>query len=165
MDMDSRQQETDGDTAGAVGRPILFVPAAVLVGLALDRLIPLSFPIPNADGLPWIVGGVLILVGAALFVAGGRTFSSAATPLPTNRPARVLVTHGIYRWTRNPIYLGFLLMYTGIGVATRSTWVLILALPVAVTLRYGVVAREETYLERRFGSVYREYKSRVRRWL
>lgn len=71
---------------------------------------PLSFPISNADGLPWIVGGVLILVGAALFVAGGRTFSSAATPLPTNRAARVLVTHGIYGWTRSPVYLGLLLL-------------------------------------------------------
>jgi protein-S-isoprenylcysteine O-methyltransferase Ste14 len=77
----------------------------------------------------------------------------------------VLVTTGIYRWTRNPVYLGFFLLYGGIGVAALSPWILILLLPLVVTIRYGVVAREEAYLERRFGDFYRDYKARVRRWL
>jgi protein-S-isoprenylcysteine O-methyltransferase Ste14 len=100
-----------------------------------------------------------------LFAAGVRNFSRAETPLPTNQPARVLVTTGIYRWTRNPVYLGFFLLYGGIGVAALSPWSLILLLPLVVTIRYGVVAREEAYLERRFGDAYRDYKARVRRWL
>jgi protein-S-isoprenylcysteine O-methyltransferase Ste14 len=53
----------------------------------------------------------------------------------------------------------------GIGIAVRSPWTLILTLPLAVTIRYGVVAREEAYLERRFDDGYRTYKARVRRWL
>jgi len=57
------------------------------------------------------------------------------------------------------------LVYAGIGIAARSPWVLILALPLVIILRYGVVAREETYLERRFGDAYRAYRARVRRWL
>jgi protein-S-isoprenylcysteine O-methyltransferase Ste14 len=57
------------------------------------------------------------------------------------------------------------LLYAGIGIAARSSWVLILALPLAITMRYVVVAREEAYLERRFGDAYRDYKARVRRWL
>ena len=57
------------------------------------------------------------------------------------------------------------LLYAGIGLAARSLWVLILALPLVIVLRYGVVAREEAYLERRFGDAYRDYKARVRRWL
>jgi len=57
------------------------------------------------------------------------------------------------------------LLYGGIGVVVRSPWSLILALPLSVTIRYGVVAREEAYLERRFGDTYRDYKTRVRRWL
>ena len=57
------------------------------------------------------------------------------------------------------------LLYAGIGLAVRSPWVLILALPLVIVLRYGVVAREEAYLERRFGDAYRDYKARVRRWL
>jgi protein-S-isoprenylcysteine O-methyltransferase Ste14 len=75
------------------------------------------------------------------------------------------VTTGIHGWTRNPIYLGLFLVYGGIGIAARSPWTLILTLPLAFTIRYGVVGREEAYLERRFGDAYRDYKARVRRWL
>jgi protein-S-isoprenylcysteine O-methyltransferase Ste14 len=85
--------------------------------------------------------------------------------VPTNEPTRALVTTGVHGWTRNPIYLGMLLLYLGIGMAARSAWTLILAPPLALTLRYGVVAREEAYLERRFGDAYAAYKARVRRWL
>jgi protein-S-isoprenylcysteine O-methyltransferase Ste14 len=66
---------------------------------------------------------------------------------------------------RNPIYLGMFLLYGGIGVAAQGPWILILTLPLAITIRYGVVAREEVYLERRFGEAYRDYKAGVRRWL
>jgi protein-S-isoprenylcysteine O-methyltransferase Ste14 len=85
--------------------------------------------------------------------------------VPTNQPTRALVTTGVHGWSRNPIYLGLFLVYGGIGLAARSPWALILTLPLAITIRYGVVAREEAYLERRFGKAYRDYKARVRRWL
>jgi protein-S-isoprenylcysteine O-methyltransferase Ste14 len=166
MGRDPVGQHADGPgTAGVVGRPILLFPAAVLAGFISDRLLPVPVPIPEVDAVAWIVAGALILVGLVLFAAGVRTFSRAETPLPTNQPARVLVTTGIYRWTRNPVYLGFFLLYGGIGVAALSPWILILLLPLVVTIRYGVVAREEAYLERRFGDAYRDYKARVRRWL
>ena len=152
-------------TAGVISRPIRLFPAAILLGFALDHLLQLPFAVPEADSVPWIVAGFLVLIGLVLFAAGVRSFSRAATPLPTNQPARVLVTTGIYRWTRNPIYLGFFLVYGGIGVASRSLWILILTLPLAITIRHGVIAREEAYLERRFGDTYRDYKARVRRWL
>ena len=71
------------------------------------------------------------------------------------------MTSGIHGWTRNPIYLGMFLVYGGIGIAARSPWTLVLTLPLAITIRYGVVAREEAYLERRFGDAYRDYKARV----
>ena len=85
--------------------------------------------------------------------------------MPTNQPTRALVTTGIHGWTRNPIYLGLFLLYVGIGIAVRSPSILILTLPLAIAIRYGVVAREEAYLEQRFGGAYRDYKARVRRWL
>ena len=166
MEMDpAGQQVTDTGTAGVVGRPILFFPDAILVGLVLDRLLPLPFPVPTIDLVRWIIAGSLILIGLTLFAAGIRNFLQARTPVPTNEPTRALVTTGIHSWTRNPIYLGMFLLYGGIGVAARSPWILILTLPLAITIRYGVVAREEAYLERRFGTAYREYKARVRRWV
>ncbi|HYI86295.1 MAG TPA: isoprenylcysteine carboxylmethyltransferase family protein [Burkholderiales bacterium] len=112
-----------------------------------------------------MAGGTLILIGVAIMAAGARNFSRADTPVPSNQPVRALVTTGIHGWSRNPIYVGMLLLYAGIGTGARSPWVLILALPLVIILRYGVIAREETYLERRFGDAYRDYKARVRRWL
>ena len=107
----------------------------------------------------------MILVGLALAAAGIRNFSRAGTPVPTNEPTRVLVTTGIHGWTRNPIYLGMFLLYAGICVAAQSPWILILMMPLAITIRYGVVAREERYLETKFGATYRVYRTSVRRWL
>ncbi|RWK57460.1 MAG: isoprenylcysteine carboxylmethyltransferase family protein [Mesorhizobium sp.] len=157
--------QTDTGTAGVIARPPLLFLAALLIGFVLDRLLRLSFPIPRNDLVTWIIGGSLILIGLALFAAGIRNFSRAATPVPTNEPTRVLVTTGIHGWTRNPIYLGMFLIYGGIGIAAQNMWILVLALPLAILIRYGVVAREEAYLERRFGDAYRDYRQRVRRWL
>jgi protein-S-isoprenylcysteine O-methyltransferase Ste14 len=151
-------------TAGVIARPPLLFLGTLLLGIAADRLLRSPFALPGW-GIRWIVVSVLILVGVALAIAAIRNFSRAATPVPTNMPTRALVTSGIHGWTRNPIYVGFFLIYIGIAIAARSPWALILVLPLAVTIRYGVVAREEAYLERRFGGVYRDYKTRVRRWL
>ena len=156
-------QVNDPGTAGVVARPPLLFLGALLVGFALDRL--LRLPVPEADLVHWIIAGSLILVGLALAITGIRNFFRAGTPVPTNESTRVLVTTGIHGWTRNPIYLGMFLVYGGIGVAARSPWTLILMLPLAITIRYGVVAREERYLETKFGAVYRAYKASVRRWL
>jgi protein-S-isoprenylcysteine O-methyltransferase Ste14 len=139
--------------------------ACLLLGFALDRLLPLPLSFPEFTSTRWTAGGGLILIGVAMVAAGVRNFSRAATPVPSNQPVRALVTTGIHGWSRNPIYVGMILLYAGIGMAARSPWVLILALPLVVILRYGVVAREEAYLERRFGDAYRDYKARVRRWL
>jgi len=166
MSMDpAGQQVTDSGTAGVIARPPLLFLAALLLGFVSDRLLPLPLPVPRIDLVHWIIAGSLILIGLALAAAGIRNFSRAGTPVPTNEPTRALVTTGIHGWTRNPIYLGMFLVYGGIGVAARSPWILIFTLPLAITIRYGVVAREEAYLERRFGDAYRDYKTRLRRWL
>jgi len=158
-------QVSDTATARVVARPPLLFLAALLLGFASDRLLPLPFTPTGGDLVHWTIAGSLILIGLVLAAAGIRNFSQATTPIPTNEPTRALVTTGIHGWSRNPIYLGLFLVYGGIGVAARSPWVLAFALPLVIILRYGVVAREETYLERRFGTVYRDYQARVRRWL
>ncbi|TIL66179.1 methyltransferase family protein [Mesorhizobium sp.] len=164
MAMDPAGQ-TDSGTAGVIARPPLLFLAALLIGFVLDRLLRLPFPIPRNDLVTWIIGGSLIVIGFVVFAAGIRNFSRATTPVPTNEPTRVLVTTGIHGWTRNPIYLGMFLIYGGIGVAAQNIWILALTLPLAILVRYGVVAREEAYLERRFGDAYRGYRQTVRRWL
>jgi len=167
MDTDSAGQGArETGTAGVIARPPLLFLASLLLGFVLDRLLDSQLSLSGeTDLIWWTVGGGLMLIGVALAAAGIRNFSRAATPVPTNEPSRALVTTGIHGWSRNPIYLGMFLAYGGITIAARSPWILILTLPLAVTMRYGVVAREEAYLERRFGDAYRDYKARVRRWL
>ena len=157
------QDEREVGTAAVITRPPLLFLAAILIGCVLDWLLPLPFP--AFDVAHWIVGGLLVLSGLALGVAGIRNFTRAGTPVRTIKPTSALVTTGVHGRSRNPIYLGLFLLYAGIGVAAQSSWILILVLPLALTVRYGVVAREEAYLEGRFGDAYRDYKARVRRWL
>jgi protein-S-isoprenylcysteine O-methyltransferase Ste14 len=158
-------QTNDTAVASGIARPPLLFLACLLLGLVLDRLFPLRLDWPEAALIRWPVGGGLILIGLAIAAAGIRNFGRAATPVRSILPVRALVTTGIHGWSRNPIYVGMLLLYAGIGVAALSPWVLILALPLVVILRYAIVAREEAYLERRFGDAYRQYRARVRRWL
>ena len=161
----ANQQGRDTAVAGVMTRPPFLYLACLILGLVLDRVLPLRLTLPAPALVPWTAGGGLILLGAAIVAAGIRNFARAATPVPSNQPVRALVTTGVHGWSRNPIYVGMFLLYAGIGLAARSPWVLILTLPLAIALRYGVVAREEAYLERRFGDAYRDYKVRVRRWL
>jgi protein-S-isoprenylcysteine O-methyltransferase Ste14 len=156
------QQMNDNGTAGVIARPPLVFLSALVLGLLADRLLPLQVPWSGLVGL--VIGAILIVLGLAIFIAGIRNFTGAGTPVPTNEPTRALVKTGIHGHTRNPIYLGMFLIYAGIGIAAGSAWILILILPIAITIRYGVVAREEAYLERLFGEDYRDYKARVRRW-
>src|SRR5882724_13647806 len=161
----SGQDLNDIGTAGVIARPPLLFLGALALGLAADHLLPLRVAVAETALVRWVIAGCLIIIGLALFAAGILNFSRARTPVPTNQPTRALATTGIHGWTRNPIYLGMFLVYGGIGIAAQSPWILILTLPLAITIRYGVVAREEAYLERRFGNAYRDYKARVRRWL
>ena len=167
IEADSRKV-TDAETPGVIARPPILFLVALLLGFTFDYLLPMPFSVFGSGPGYWmttVIGGTLILLGIAAFAFGIRNFSSAATPVQGTRPTRALVTTGIHGWSRNPIYLGMFLIYGGIGLASPSPWILIFTLPLAITIRYGVVAREEKYLERRFGDAYRKYKAGVRRWL
>ena len=150
------------DNANVLVRPPIAWAVAAAAGLALGALRPLPFvPAPAA---PWI-GGLVFALGAALLLWASATMTGAGSNVPTSRPTIVIVETGPYRLTRNPIYLGFMLGLIGLALGFNSLWLLIAAAVFALVIRYGVVAREEAYLERKFGDVYRGYKAHVRRWL
>jgi protein-S-isoprenylcysteine O-methyltransferase Ste14 len=137
--------------------------ARMLIGLALNWLMPLSF-MPAALPAGWI-GGAVFAVALALFAWAIATITGAGSNVPTSKPATTIVDTGPYRFTRNPIYLGMFLGLVGLAMAFDSLWLLAVLVPFALIIRYGVVAREEAYLERKFDDVFRRYRSRVRRWL
>jgi protein-S-isoprenylcysteine O-methyltransferase Ste14 len=151
------------DTANVIVRPPIAWALAVLVGLALDWLVPLPF-VPAALPVRWL-GALLFALALALFAWAIATMTRAGSSVPTSLPTTAIVDTGPYRFTRNPIYLGMVLALVGLAIAFDSLWLLLTLVPFALVIRYGVVAREEAYLERKFGDVYRRYRSRVRRWL
>ena len=150
-------------TAQVVIRPPLAWALAVMAAFALDRLMPLPF-MPAAVPAGWL-GGAVVVVALALFAWAIATITRAGSNVPTNTPTISIVGTGPYRFTRNPIYLGMMLVFIGLAIAFDSAWLLVTLVPFALVIRYSVVAREEAYLERRFGEVYRRYRARVRRWL
>ena len=92
-------------------------------------------------------------------------FRAAGTPVEPYKPTSAIVSDGLYGLSRNPIYVALTLIYLGIGVAIDSPWILALVVPVLLVMRTGVIAREERYLERKFGAEYLDYKVSVRRWV
>jgi protein-S-isoprenylcysteine O-methyltransferase Ste14 len=105
------------------------------------------------------------LAGHAVNYLGAGLFHRLRTAIIPFKPASRLVTSGIYRWTRNPMYLGMALIYAGVAILFDSPVALLLLVAVVVIIQRSVIAREEAYLERAFGDEYRVYKGRVRRWM
>jgi protein-S-isoprenylcysteine O-methyltransferase Ste14 len=153
---------TTGDTPGLIGRPPLIYLASILIGLALQWPWPVQV-VPGAWAA--LLGAPLILAAIPIFASAVAAFRRAGTPIQSVRPTTRLVHTGPYRFSRNPIYLAFTLLHLGISLWVNSVWLLVTLLVTLVVMSYGVIAREERYLERRFGDDYRRYKGTVRRWL
>ena len=155
--------------AETIDRPSVLIPPpipwalAILAGLVVGWLYPLHF-VPASIPRAWVGGGLFVLA-VALAVWAIVTIREAGTQFDVHKPTTAIVENGPYRFTRNPIYLGMFLSQAGIAIGFGDLWVLATLVPFYFVLRHGVVAREEPYLERKFGPIYLGYKSRVRRWL
>ena len=151
------------DRSNAIIRPPIALLTAFVLGIALEWLYPLPFvpvSIPRV-----LTGGAVFAAGFALAVWAIVTIRGAGTDVETTKPTTAIVTGGPFRFTRNPIYAGMLLGLVGLAIGFDSLWILVALIPFYLVIRYGVVAREEAYLERKFGDDYRGYRSQVRRWL
>jgi protein-S-isoprenylcysteine O-methyltransferase Ste14 len=153
------------DIPGVIAPPPLIATVAVVLGLLLDRVTPV-FVLATllTRHQRWLVGALVALAGGLLALAAERRFKAAGTHVPPWKPALSLATDGIYTRLRNPMYIGLMLLVGGIGIALASDWTLVLLVPTALVLHYGVVLREERYLEAKFGEDYRRYTARVPRW-
>ena len=144
--------------------PLLFV-AAALAGVLLHR----QWPLPILDGgrttATLVLGWVLVADGLALIAWGITTFVRAQTKVFPNQPASRIVDNGPFRFTRNPMYVGFTAAYLGGALLANTFWMPLL-LPLVLWALYAfVIRREERYLESAFGVDYDAYRARVRRWL
>jgi len=152
---------TPPDTAQVIVLPPLVYGAAFIMGLLLHLLFPLHvFPTTLARR----IGVVCVLVSFPLAIMTFRALSRAHTPVDPMKPTTALVTEGPFRYSRNPIYVALTLLYVGVALLINALWILLLVIPAVLVLRYGVIAREEAYLTRKFGDAYRQYTTQVRRW-
>ena len=152
------------DVAGVIALPPLIFLGFLAAAAVLEAVVPLS--ILGAHAFPrYLAGAVLAAGGFVMILMGSRRFLAAGTNIPPSLPTTALVTDGIYRRTRNPLYLGTTLIYLGLGIAAGSIWAIVLVVPLLWIINSGVIVREESYLERKFGDAYRAYKARVRRWV
>ncbi len=145
-------------------------PALFALGFGAGWLLHGTNPIPLLGGaerpvVATVVGGSSILLGAMLIVWAIVSFRRARTGIIPNRPATMLVLDGPYRFTRNPMYLAFIVIYLGGSLLINSAWTLLI-LPLVLFILYtAVIHREERYLAARFGPDYDEYRMRIRRWV
>jgi protein-S-isoprenylcysteine O-methyltransferase Ste14 len=150
------------DIAGVIAPPPLIYLAGLIAGFALEAVLP------GADLPAWVewgAGALLVLAGLGLLAWFNTLFSRKGTAVEPWKPTTAIVTTGPYRFTRNPAYLGMALTYVGIAVLSSALWVLVPLPFVIAVIDRGVIAREERYLERRFGEEYLAYRRGVRRWV
>jgi protein-S-isoprenylcysteine O-methyltransferase Ste14 len=143
--------------------PVILV-ATIVLGLALQWLMPPHI-LAAMDGKWRLAVGAGLLAGIILPMIGRRSLIRNGTNVSPFEPTTVLVTDGIFRWTRNPLYTGGMLAMLGVALLLNIDWLLILAIPSALLLHYGVVRREEAYLAEKFGDAYRRYEAAAPRYL
>jgi protein-S-isoprenylcysteine O-methyltransferase Ste14 len=142
--------------------PTHYLLVAILLMIAFHFLLPLANLIP----IPWMAIGLLPLAsGIVINLIADKAFHLANTTVKPFQESTSLITDGVFRYSRNPMYLGFLLILIGIAIlfGSLSPWIIV---PIfAILMDKGFIRPEEHILEARFGQSWREYKARVRRWL
>jgi protein-S-isoprenylcysteine O-methyltransferase Ste14 len=152
------------DNPGVIVLPPILLLATIAFGVVLDWFVPLGIlaKLPMVPRLA--VGAILFVVGASMLIATRRAFDEAGTNIRPDMPTTALVTSGLFTHARNPAYQGGSLALLGLALMLGSDWIVLLMVPALLLLHYGVVLREERYLEQKFGEAYRRYKEAVPRY-
>jgi len=141
--------------------PIIFLGCAVL-----GSLLQFIFPIRVMRySVSLSLGVVLAVVSAFLAIWAVRVMNAAGTNVRPDRPALTIVRSGPYRFTRNPMYLSLCLLQLALGLVLDGWIPLLFTIPLILILHFGVILREESYLEAKFGEQYLALKREVRRWI
>jgi protein-S-isoprenylcysteine O-methyltransferase Ste14 len=153
--------DRSSDSPGVIAWPPLVFLGALGPGFLLHWLMPVQ-PLPPT--LSRMLGGALCVASGVAGIGGMITLKRAGTNLRPDLPATAIVTDGPFRFSRNPLYLSLIALYLGITLLFDVFWPVVTLAPALAIVHWGVVLREERYLEAKFGDEYRAYKARVRRW-
>ena len=158
--------EDHGEPEHADNAQVAFHPPFLLLGFIglgfTARLIAPAKFLP--DSWAAFVGPILVAASFGLFLWTAFAMHRGRASIPTSEPTNSLVDGGPFRISRNPIYLSMVSLLLGVGIWANSLWFIVLAALAIALLSWGVISREERYLERKFGDKYLTYKARVRRW-
>ena len=152
------------DNPNVIVLPPILLLATIAAGVILDWLVPVGVLAPLPAIPRMVVGAILFVLGASVPVTARQALVKAGTNIRPDMPTTALITSGLFAHSRNPIYQGASLALLGLALMLASDWIVILMVPALMLLHYGVVVREERYLERKFGEAYRRYKAAVPRY-
>jgi protein-S-isoprenylcysteine O-methyltransferase Ste14 len=148
---------------------VVFPPLVPLITVVSSILIQLILPLHLIARLPMFVrvsiGALLLLSGIGMMASGRHALTSNGTNVPPSLPTLVLVDTGIYRWTRNPLYVGGCMAMFGVAFLCALDWLPLIFPLSLIVLHFGIIKREERYLHRKFGIEYLLYASRVPRYI
>lgn len=154
--------DSTSDNAGVITIPPIIYLVGLLLGLMIHNLYPVGI-LPESVSF-WF-GILLILLSIPIVFFAMLAFWRAKTSPDVRKATTAIVTDGIYRLSRNPMYVSLTIIYMGIACWINSLWIVIFIVPVLVVVEQGVIKREEKYLELKYGDEYLRYKSEVRRWI
>ena len=143
--------------------PLLYF-GMILLGWLLHYVFALP-EMPLAASLRAILGGLITMLGIATNIPAVLKFRASNENVIPWTGSETIIVSGVYRFTRNPMYLGMTLISLGVAVLAASYAILIAAILASIIIDRFVIRREEYYLEQRFGQSYTDYKRRVRRWI
>ncbi len=154
------------DSPGVFIPPPLFYAAVFIISILLQRYFPIKSSFTHRI-VTLIPGVILIAIAAGLFfsVPAVRQFIISKNTLIPFKSASSLQTGGVYSVSRNPMYTGLLLTYTGLAFIFGNYWTVILIPVLMAIVIYAVILPEERYLSRAFGDQFESYKKAVRRWI
>ncbi len=160
--MTGSRDSQNANHSGVKFPPPLIYAGVFVVAFLLEKIFP-AFILPKTVSR---IGAVLCVAIWVLLTAWSiAQFRRVRTSVVPTKPATALVVSGPYRFSRNPLYVGFTFLYLGLALFFRLSWGLIL-LPILIgIIQSYVILREERYLEEKFGAAYLAYKARVRRWI
>jgi protein-S-isoprenylcysteine O-methyltransferase Ste14 len=151
-------------TAGVIAPPPLLLLVSLIVGFVLSNYAPLGVLERLPQVLRYAVGGGISAGAVAMSIAAVAKFGAEKTPVNPYFPPRRLVTGGIFAFLRNPMYVAFYGLSFGLAIIFAADWLIATTVLLAMIIHYGVVRREERFLEATFGDAYRDYRSRTPRY-
>ena len=147
----------------AIGEVVFGIP--FLISIAIQFIIPFSFPHGLLRQALIPVGIALIITGIGCIVLARREFAHYSQPTDPGHPTSKIVQTGVFSISRNPLYLGSVIVFLGIALTFNILWALVTLLFSIIICVYVLILPEEQYLAGKFGEEYKAYIASVHRWI